>query len=168
MIEIIWVDDCEGDADFAVIKTPVAKFGIYSKGNVLIKAEWVLGGDDLRQPDSEFLANVQQQISRYWKASFPFSQIAMLRPDTAHRTKVLEALCSIPVGETRTYASLAADLDSSPRAVGGACRNNPFPLLIPCHRVISSSGLGGYAGETKGELTGIKQKLLKHEAARIQ
>ncbi len=168
MREINWVDDCGGDEDFAIIKTPIAKFGIYSKGNVLIKAEWVLGGDGPRQPDTEFLANVQQQISRFWKAPLLFSSIAMLRPDTAHRIKVLEALCRIPAGETRTYANLAEVLESSPRAVGGACRNNPFPLLIPCHRVVSASGLGGYAGETEGELTGIKQKLLAYEAAQIQ
>ena len=168
MKEINWVDDFEGDEDFAIIDTPIAKFGIYSKGNVLIKEDWVLDGIRPRLPETAFLANIQQQISRFWQAPLLFSSIAMRRPGTVHRIKVLEALFRIPVGETRTYADLAAILDSSPRAVGGACRNNPFPLLIPCHRVVSASGLGGYAGETEGDLVGIKQKLLAYEAAWMQ
>ena len=163
MNAINWVEDCHGDEDFAIILTPIAKFGLYAKGDVLIKAEWVLDNRTLRQPETEFLGNILQQINNFWQGAFLFSSIPMFRQGTEYRIKVMEELYRIPAGETRTYADLAASLASAPRAIGGACRNNPFPLLIPCHRVVSITGLGGYSGETEGELPEIKQKLLAHE-----
>ncbi len=80
----------------------------------------------------------------------------------------------IPSGEVKTYGALAAQLGSSAKAVGNACRNNPFPLVIPCHRVVAASGIGGYAGDTlqqqKGEIEfmQIKQWLLAHEQNPIE
>ncbi|MDE0718540.1 MAG: methylated-DNA--[protein]-cysteine S-methyltransferase, partial [Rhodospirillaceae bacterium] len=50
-------------------------------------------------------------------------------------------------GETRTYGEIARWLRSAPRAVGGACGRNPIPIIIPCHRVVASDGLGGYSGD---------------------
>ena len=44
-----------------------------------------------------------------------------------------------------------------------ACRNNPFPIIIPCHRVVSKTGIGGYAGHTSGPILAIKYALLQHE-----
>ncbi len=166
MSDIDWVEDCHGGEDFAIIQTPIAKFGLYAKGDVLIKSEWVLDKRIVRQPETEFLGKIMQQINDFWRGTFLFSSIPMLRQGTEYRIKVMEELCRIPVGETRTYADLAVSLASGPRAIGGACRHNPFPLLIPCHRVVSSSGIGGYSGETIGELPGIKQKLLTYEAFR--
>ena len=63
-------------------------------------------------------------------------------------TKVLKAIQSLSFGITKSYREVAiiAGNERASRAVGNACRNNPYPLLIPCHRVISSGGnLGGYA-----------------------
>lgn len=83
--------------------------------------------------------------------------------------RVWKALTEIPSGEVRTYTALAKQLNSSPRAVGNACRVNPLPLIIPCHRVVSVSGIGGYAGDTlekqKGSIdfVAIKLWLLDHE-----
>ncbi|MDN3505905.1 MAG: methylated-DNA--[protein]-cysteine S-methyltransferase [Simkaniaceae bacterium] len=62
--------------------------------------------------------------------------------------QVLEKLQKIPLGETRSYKEIACQLGrpGAARAVGTACRINPYPLVIPCHRVISSGGgLGGFA-----------------------
>lgn len=168
MSDINWVEDCYGDEDFAIIQTPIAKFGLYAKGDVLIKAEWVLDKRSVRQPETEFLGNILQQLINFWQGSLLFYSAPMLRQGTVFRNKVWEELCRIPAGQTRTYADLSAILVSSPRAIGGACRHNPFPLLIPCHRVVSTSGLGGYSGETIGELPGIKQKLLALEAFRTK
>ena len=52
----------------------------------------------------------------------------------------------IPYGETRCYGDLATAIGSAARAVGGACGRNPIPIVIPCHRVLSKIGLGGYSG----------------------
>ncbi len=47
-------------------------------------------------------------------------------------------------GSVITYGELAKELKTSPRAIGGAMRRNPYPIVVPCHRVVSSKGLGGY------------------------
>lgn len=89
-------------------------------------------------------------------------------PGSAHARRVWAALSTIPVGEVRTYAEIAACVGSAPRAVGQACRTNPWPLFVPCHRVVSSrfrtSGdIGGYAGDQGGVLARVKRQLLVHE-----
>ena len=70
----------------------------------------------------------------------------------------------IPRGEVRTYGELAKQLNSSARAVGNACRRNPIPIIIPCHRVVAKKGIGGFAGHTEGATIELKQWLLAFEA----
>jgi methylated-DNA-[protein]-cysteine S-methyltransferase len=68
---------------------------------------------------------------------------------TAFEKKVLQVTMQIPLGETRSYQWVARKVGSprASRAVGQALRKNPYPVLVPCHRVIRSDGaLGGYAG----------------------
>jgi methylated-DNA-[protein]-cysteine S-methyltransferase len=84
---------------------------------------------------------------------------------TRFQQRVWEQIAAIPPGDTVTYGRIAEAVHSSPRAVGNACRANPVPLRIPCHRVVGAAGLGGFAGERGGELLGIKRWLLAHEAA---
>lgn len=70
--------------------------------------------------------------------------------------KVWREISKIPYGQTRTYKKIARAIGNpfAYRAVGQACKRNPFPILIPCHRVIKSNGsFGGYSG-------GIKKKKL--------
>ena len=76
--------------------------------------------------------------------------------------KVMQAMAAIPAGETRTYGDLAADLDTAPRAIGGACGRNPVPLVVPCHRVVGANGLTGYSADGGIDL---KHRLLVHEGA---
>ena len=84
---------------------------------------------------------------------------------TPFQRRVWRLIAAIPPGTTRTYGELAAALGSSARAVGGACRANPCPLVVPCHRVVARDGLGGFAGDRGGRLLDIKRWLLAHEAA---
>ncbi|MDM8270691.1 methylated-DNA--[protein]-cysteine S-methyltransferase [Thermophilibacter provencensis] len=73
-------------------------------------------------------------------------------------------LLAVPYGETRTYGELAADLGSSPRAVGSAVGKNPISVIVPCHRVVGADGsLTGYAGGLDR-----KRALLALEAVRPQ
>ncbi|WP_157215079.1 methylated-DNA--[protein]-cysteine S-methyltransferase [Flavisphingomonas formosensis] len=76
----------------------------------------------------------------------------------AHRA----AIAGIPYGETMSYGALARTIASGPRAIGQACRRNPFPIVIPCHRVIGSGGSIGYYSGGKGIVT--KLWLLDHES----
>jgi len=74
---------------------------------------------------------------------------------------VWAALAKIPFGETRTYAEIAEVAGGSARSVGGANGANPIPIIIPCHRVVGASGLGGYSG---AEGLATKRWLLDLEA----
>tara|TARA_B100000427_G_C15454786_1_gene571283 strand:- start:526 stop:804 length:279 start_codon:yes stop_codon:yes gene_type:complete len=83
---------------------------------------------------------------------------------TEFQIKVWKEIAKIPYGETITYKDLAIAIGkpNSSRAVANACGKNPYPVRIPCHRVIRSDGnLGGYSG--KGGIK-TKMKLLKRES----
>ena len=86
---------------------------------------------------------------------------------TPFQIKVWKEIAKIPKGKTKTYKEIAIKIGhpNSARAVANACGRNPYPLIIPCHRVIRSDGsLGGYSG--KG---GVKTKrfLLKKEGIKL-
>ncbi len=89
---------------------------------------------------------------------------------TEFQLKVFKAVLKIPFGERRSYKWVAEQIGApkAVRAVGQALRRNPFPLIIPCHRVIKSDGsLGGYAGnhsDRKTILLDIEQELKKRMA----
>lgn len=114
------------------------------------------------------LKQLGEQLSRYFAeephASF---DVTMENRGTAYQRRVWRALQQIPAGQTRTYGQVAAQLKSSPRAVGNACRQNPVPLLVPCHRVVAATGLGGFGGETQGKQLAMKRWLLEHEGAPV-
>lgn len=78
--------------------------------------------------------------------------------NTPFQDKLRLGLLSIPFGEIRTYGELATTLNTSPRGLGQALGANMLPVLIPCHRVISANGLGGFAFGTTW-----KKKLLNFE-----
>ena len=94
--------------------------------------------------------------------SAPFSLPMDLR-GTPFQQRVWAAIRAIPPGTTRTYRDLAEQLGSAPRAVGQACRANPCPIVVPCHRVVAVKGLGGFAGDRSGRKLAIKRWLLRHE-----
>jgi O-6-methylguanine DNA methyltransferase len=82
---------------------------------------------------------------------------------TAFQAKLFTAIQAIPSGQTRTYAQLAQQLQTSPRAVARAISKNPIAILIPCHRVIKADGgLGGYFG-TSPDMLAVKSRLLQSE-----
>jgi len=87
---------------------------------------------------------------------------------TDFQIKVWNAISKIPKGKVKTYKELARSIrkPKASRAVANACGKNPFPIKIPCHRVIRSDGrLGGYSG--KGGIK-TKRKLLRSEGVLIQ
>ena len=91
----------------------------------------------------------------------------MILYGTKFQIKVWKAISKIPRGQVRTYKELAKLIKKpkASRAVANACSKNPYPIKIPCHRVIrSDGGLGGYGG--KGGIK-TKRKLLKNEGITI-
>jgi len=99
--------------------------------------------------------------------------IARLEGFSVFQLSGYEHPCRIPHGETRAYAWLASRIKKygAERAVGGAMRSNPFPLIIPCHRVVKKDGnLGGYMGTTTPASwqLGLKKTLLEVESLHRQ
>lgn len=85
-----------------------------------------------------------------------------LAPARTPRGQVLRAaMCDLGRGETLTYGALAARIGSAARAIGQACARNPFPIVVPCHRVLS--GAGGRANYSAGAGVETKRWLLAHE-----
>jgi len=95
-------------------------------------------------------APLQKQFVRYFSGKPTTFRVSLdLAAGTLFQQKVWRVLCSIPYGQTRSYAWVARKLGKSgaARAVGTACGANPVPIIVPCHRVIASDGtLGGYSG----------------------
>ncbi|HZX26676.1 MAG TPA: methylated-DNA--[protein]-cysteine S-methyltransferase, partial [Telluria sp.] len=87
------------------------------------------------------------------------------RQGSEFQRRVWDAISGIPRGEVRTYGQVAKFIQSAPRAVGQACGANPYPLVIPCHRVTASGGLGGFSNhdDENGYYLAVKRWLLAHE-----
>ena len=92
-----------------------------------------------------------------------FATISITLHGTPFQQRVWKALQAIPYGQTRTYQQLAKQLNTSARAIGNACRANPIPIIVPCHRIVAKSGLGGFMGQVSGQALKIKQFLLTLE-----
>jgi len=107
------------------------------------------------------------ELEQYFSFAKSFNSISLRPKGTDFQQSVWAELRKIPLGETRTYGQIAKSLNSSARAVGNACRQNPIQIIIPCHRVISANGIGGYTGETAGKQLDIKRWLLKHEGVKV-
>jgi len=148
----------------AIFSTDIATIGIQLENSKLIKVDYLTSKNNIK-PTSKFAENIQNKIEKYLKDSSKTNglKIDVKLDVTPFQEKVLNQLILIPYGETKTYGEIAKKLKTSPRAVGNACRRNPIPIVIPCHRVVASKGLGGYSGATEGETQDIKRNLLKLE-----
>ncbi|WP_214043775.1 methylated-DNA--[protein]-cysteine S-methyltransferase [Methanomethylovorans sp.] len=82
---------------------------------------------------------------------------------------VLEQTRRIPYGHTITYGELAMLVGrrGASRAVGSALSKNPYPIIIPCHRVVSSKGIGGFCGGNDPGNVSLKRKLLELEGIKL-
>lgn len=113
------------------------------------------------------LREASRQIKAYLKSPHCRFELSLRQRGTDYQRRVWAELCAIPVSTVKSYGQLASDMASGPRAIAMACRANDFPIIIPCHRVVASNGLGGYAGERQGRNIEIKKWLLQHEGVSI-
>lgn len=158
-IQIEWVADCTGEEVVESYFTPVCKLNIHRRQDVITQINWDFSGTKSQSGQND------SQLVAFWPEPRQPVMIKLLRQGTAHQNKVWDELLKIPMGETLTYSALAKKMGSAARAVGNACRSNPYTLLIPCHRVVAVNGMGGYSGQRHGEYMAIKAKLLAYEAA---
>lgn len=99
---------------------------------------------------------IRQQVSAYEAGERRSFDLTIDHPES-FLGLTMQAIEEISFCETSTYGELAKDFGTSAIAVGQACQRNPVPLIVPCHRVLASDGIGGY------QYPGLKERLLEHE-----
>lgn len=146
----------------SVIDSPVGPLGLLLDQGKLHQIHLIDTNDSYRSLNrsNPWTKLIQHYFQNPFQTAWPYPK---LDGGTDFQRKVWRVLFEIPCGEVRTYGQIAQALGSSPRAVGGACKRNPCPIVIPCHRVVAQKGLGGFFGQTHGEKYSIKAWLLKHE-----
>lgn len=144
------------------LDTPFGPIAVRWRNSALIGIALVPEHDATGEQPPRHIAD---QIEAYFAdPRHPFD-IPVELDGTPFQRRVWERLSEMRSGETRTYGDLAQVLETAARAIGGACRANPCPIVIPCHRVVGATGLGGFAGDRSGRRVAIKRWLLEHEAS---
>lgn len=114
-----------------------------------------------QQKQSVLAKKIKQQLSLYFEGRLKKFKIPIYNRGADFQKKVWQALQEIPWGHTKRYSQIAKELKKPKayRAVGNSCAKNPFLIVVPCHRVLSRSGLGGFALglKTKKYLLNLEQ-----------
>ena len=152
----------------AVIATPLGRIGIRMAGDAASALDYLAADAPEQPPVDAATAAVVAQLETYFHDPHYRFTVPLAPGGTVFQQRVWAALQAIPAGTVLTYGELAQKLDTAARAIGGACRSNPLPILIPCHRVVGRQGLGGYTGAVTGDSLGIKRWLLRHEGAMVE
>lgn len=109
------------------------------------------------------VSELQRAIDAWLENPARRFDLPVMSQGTPFQQRVWRAIAAIPAGEIRTYGELSAEVGGTARAVGQACGANPFPIVVPCHRVVAKTGIGGFANARQGWLLDTKRWLLKHE-----
>lgn len=152
------------------VSTPIGCLEVFCSQNTVLEINLGLDNQNSQKkvntPEksmSSFACTVKNQIEEYFSSALSGFDVDILVDGTAFQQSVWDVISSTKVGETLTYTDVAKQLNSSPRAVGNACRSNPVPVIVPCHRIVSKSGIGGFAGQRQGNNIDVKYWLLEHE-----
>jgi methylated-DNA-[protein]-cysteine S-methyltransferase len=139
------------------VQSPFGPLTLREEAGSIAALRWGEGGDGA----TPLLIEAAAQLAQYFagdRRSFDLP-IAFR---SGLQGEVMRAMCAIPFGETRTYGDLAKELGVPAQAIGQACGANPVPVIVPCHRILGASGLGGFSAPGGVE---TKVALLKHEGA---
>lgn len=135
--------------------SPLGSIGLELEGNCCVRV--ILHNVDapLCSPDHPVAIWLRAYFSGHQLPKVPLAQ-----PHTPFQARLRQVLLDVPAGEVRTYGDIAHLLHSSARAVGQALGANPLPILIPCHRVVAATGIGGFSADPAW-----KTRLLAFEGA---
>lgn len=147
----------------AIVDAPFGAVGIRIQNGAVSAIELRPAKPLLKPRRDPAAAAAARALETYFEDARAGVDVPVRLSGTAFQRRVWGALRRISAGECITYGELATRLGTSPRAVGGACRANPVPILIPCHRVVAAKGAGGFMGSTRGRAMDIKNWLLRHE-----
>lgn len=146
--------------DTARLTTPIGVIEITGTDAQVDAIGVVVAGGAPVRPSAEALRAAVDQLEAWFAGKLRAFDLP-LRLLTSPRWEALRtAMAGIPYGETLSYGALATVAGSSARAIGQACARNPYPIVIPCHRVLATGGLGHYSA---GEGIATKRWLLEHE-----
>jgi len=155
---------------YCVIAAPFGRLGILTElvdGSLMLsRIDYLPISTALVSPKNQLAREAEKQFKAYFQNSHHLFDLPLKPLGTEHQQRVWSSIQKIPVGKTKTYGEIANKIKSGPRAVGTACGANPYPLIAPCHRVVSAQGIGGFMKENApGLYRQIKLWLLKHEGA---
>ena len=148
----------------AIIATPFGRLGLSAEAERLSAVDFLPADAALQSGNHPLLEEAERQISAYFADPHFVFDLPYQLAGTTHQLKVWDAIAQIPAGKVFSYADIASQIGSAPRAIGGACGRNPLPIIIPCHRVVAAKGLGGFNANRNGlDWLPIKRWLLRHE-----
>lgn len=146
--------------DHALIATPIGIVRVEGDDAMLTSIRLCVGGAPARG-SATAVCKAAEQLAQWFAKEREDFDLALEPVGTARGEELRAGLVAIGYGETLSYGALARVLGSSPRAIGQLCARNPFPIVVPCHRVLGSGGaLGHYSG---GDGPKTKSWLLEHE-----
>jgi methylated-DNA-[protein]-cysteine S-methyltransferase len=140
------------------LHTPVGDISVAEHDGAIVSVEWGWGSEQTATP---LLCRARDQLHAYFDGVLMKFDLPLNPDGTPYRRRVWAALCEIPYGATRSYLDIARVAGGSPRSVGQANGSNPIPIIIPCHRVLATTGIGGYSG---GDGLSTKRALLALES----
>jgi methylated-DNA-[protein]-cysteine S-methyltransferase len=125
------------------LHTPVGDISVSEDDGAIVVVDWGWGS---RQSETSLLRRAREQLHAYFDGELTAFELPLTPAGTPYQQRVWQALCAIPYGAMRSYLDIAHVAGGSPRSVGHANGNNPIPIIIPCHRVVATTHLGGYSG----------------------
>ncbi len=126
------------------LETPVGKMVISEQDGAIVRLTWT---EVDAFNDTPLLTETTKQLLAYFAGDLQEFDLPVSYHCSAFQQRACEAMRSIPYGTTVTYGELAESMQSAAQPVGNACGGNPIPIVVPCHRVLGSTGIGGYSGE---------------------
>jgi methylated-DNA-[protein]-cysteine S-methyltransferase len=124
--------------------SPIGDLTISAEDGALVALDWGWARD---QSSDALLDRAKAQLEAYFDGKAETFDLPLSPAGTAFQQRVWTLMQTISYGKTMSYGEMADTLSSAARAVGMACGANPIPVIIPCHRVLAASGMGGYSGE---------------------
>lgn len=147
----------------ATFLSPIGPIAVVGDDNVLLSVTFA-GKSDIAPSEPATLPVLREavaQLDAWFDGRLTAFNLPLAPARTARGNMMRGAICAIPFGSTASYGEVARAIGSGPRAIGQACRRNPFPIIVPCHRVIGAGqSLGFYSG---GDGLATKQWLIDHE-----
>lgn len=140
------------------VPSPLGPVWVEEEDGAITRAGW----GAVASGDSALLRAAATELAAFFAGDLRVFSVPVLHRRDGATGRVLDALSAIPFGETRTYGDIAAEVGLPAQAVGQACGANRIPILIPCHRVLGASSLGGFSAPGGVE---AKVWLLRHEGA---